>query len=236
VRFDGVDSGVETLFDFPLHYAVRDVFAKSQPMTRLAQVLAADTNYVNARVLVTFLGLHDTARFMSEPGATIDGLKNAFTFLLTTRGTPLIYYGDEIAMSGGGDPDNRRDFPGGWPEDARNAFEKAGRTPEEESVHAHVKELLQLRQILTPLRRGEFVELAADANHYVFARVTPQESVVMAFNNSAQPLTLELPLVRANLATATALTDRLGKLGTILVAEGKVKLTLAARSAAVLTP
>jgi glycosidase len=235
-RFDGVDSGVETLFDFPLYYAVRDVFAKGQPMTRLAQTLAADTNYVNPRVLVTFLGLHDTARFMSEPGATITGLKNAFTFLLTTRGTPMIYYGDEIAMAGGGDPDNRRDFPGGWKEDPRNAFEIAGRTPEEESVHAHVKQLLQLRQVLSPSRRGDFVELAADANSYVFARVTPQASVVVAFNNSAQPLTLELPLARVNLAAAQALTDRLGKLGTIVVGEGTVKLTLAARSAAVLTP
>jgi glycosidase len=235
-RFDGVDSGVETLFDFPLYYAVRDVFAKGQPMTRLAQTLAADTNYVNPRVLVTFLGLHDTARFMSEPGATTTGLKNAFTFLLTTRGTPMIYYGDEIAMAGGGDPDNRRDFPGGWKEDARNAFEIAGRTPEEESVHAHVKQLLQLRQGLSPLRRGDFVELTADANSYVFARVTPEASVIMAFNNSDQPLTLELPLARANLGAAKSLTDRLGKLGTIVVGEGKVKLTLAARSAAVLKP
>lgn len=235
-RFDGVDSGVTTLFDFPLYYAVRDVFAKGQPMTRLAQTLAADTNYANPRVLVTFLGLHDTPRFMSEPGATTDGLKNAFTFLFTTRGTPLIYYGDEIAMSGGGDPDNRRDFPGGWPEDARNAFENAGRTPEEESVHGHVRRLLQLRQLFTPLRRGELVELVADANCYAFARVLPQSSVVLAFNNSAQPLTLELPLAKANLAGANSLTDRLGGLGTFLVVEGKVRLTLAARSAALLTP
>jgi hypothetical protein len=43
-----VDTGVDTLFDFPLHYAMRDVFAKGQPMTKLAQTLAADTNYVDA--------------------------------------------------------------------------------------------------------------------------------------------------------------------------------------------
>src|SRR5439155_21150625 len=97
VRFDGVDSCIDTLSDFPLFSAIRDVFARGQSATRLSQALAADTNYVNPRVLVTFLGLHDTPRFMSEPGATIDSLKLAFTFLLTARGTPLIYYGDEIA-------------------------------------------------------------------------------------------------------------------------------------------
>lgn len=86
------------------------------------------------------------------------------------------------------------------------------------------------------MRRGNLVELAADANSYVFARVMPQAAVMMAFNNSAQPLTLELPLAKVNLAAVTALTDRLGNLGTVLVIAGKVKLTLPARSATVLTP
>jgi len=194
-QFDGVDTGVDTLFDFPLYFAMRDVFAKGQPMTKLAQTLAADTNYVDASNLVTFLGLHDTARFMHEPGATIEGLQLAFTFLLTTRGTPLIYYGDEIALPGGGDPDNRRDFPGGWPEDSRNAFTPSGRTASEERVHAHVKKLLALRRELVPLRRGKLVPLESGPTTAAFARVTPAAAVIIAFNNSAQdqPLRLSLP-------------------------------------------
>ena len=43
----------------------------------------------------------------------------------------MIYYGDEIAMPGGNDPDNRRDFPGGWKGDAKNAFTAEGRSPEQ---------------------------------------------------------------------------------------------------------
>jgi len=233
--FDGVDSGIDTLFDFPLHYALRDVFAKGQPMTRLSQTLAADTNYVNPRVLVTFLGLHDTARFLNEPGATVDGLKLAFTFLLTTRGTPLIYYGDEIAMRGGGDPDNRRDFPGGWKDDSHDAFKKSGRTAEEENVHSHVRKLLALRQKLEPLRRGKMVELAATDATYAFARVTPKQSVLVAFNNSAQPQSLELDLSKANLTSAKSLTDRLGGLGRLKVERGSVRLVLPPRAAVVLT-
>jgi glycosidase len=233
--FDGVDSGIDTLFDFPLHYAIRDVFAKGQPMTRLSQTLAADTNYVNPRVLVTFLGLHDTARFMNEPGATVDGLKLAFTCLLTTRGTPLIYYGDEIAMRGGGDPDNRRDFPGGWKEDPHNAFKKSGRTAEEDAVYAHVKKVLSLRRKLEPLRRGKLVELAVTDATYAFARVTARQSVIVALNNSARPQSLELAFSGADLASAKSLTDRLGGLGRLQVQVGSVKLVLPPRSAAVLT-
>jgi glycosidase len=233
--FDGVDSGIDTLFDFPLHYAIRDVFAKGQSMSRLSQTLAADTNYVNPRVLVTFLGLHDTARFLNEPGATVDGLKLAFSFLLTTRGTPLIYYGDEIAMRGGGDPDNRRDFPGGWKEDPSSAFEKSGRTVEQEAIHAHVKKVLALRHKLEPLRRGELVELAATSTTYAFARVTPKESVVVAFNNGSQPQILDLGLAKAGFAGAKSVTDRLGGAARVEILGNELTLALPPRSAALLT-
>jgi hypothetical protein len=39
--------------------------------------------------------------------------------------------------------DNRRDFPGGWPGDPRNAFQASGRTPEEQATFAHVQTLLR---------------------------------------------------------------------------------------------
>ena len=234
-QFDGVDSGIETLFDFPLYYAMRDVFAKCQPMTKLAQTLAADTNYVDTSNLVTFLGLHDTARFMGEHGATIEGLELAFTYLLTTRGTPMIYYGDELALRGGGDPDNRRDFPGGWAEDKHNAFEKSGRTAEEERIHSHVKKLLTLRRELEPLRHGRLVQLKSDNDTCAFARLGTDSSVVVALNNSAktQTITFALP---APLLEKQRLFNRLADNSSIPVIDGSITLTLPARTAAILTP
>ena len=233
-QFDGVDSGIETLFDFPLHYAMRDVFAKRQPMTKLAASLATDTNYVDASNLVTFLGLHDTSRFMSESGATIEGLELAFTYLLTTRGTPMIYYGDEIAMRGGGDPDNRRDFPGGWSEDKHNAFEQSGRTAEEERIHSRVKKLLTLRRELEPLRHGKLIQLNNETNTCAFARLTADTGVVMAFNNSTQTQTLSFSLP-APLLEKQNLFNRLADSQSVPVNHGLVTLTLPARTAAILT-
>lgn len=233
-QFDGVDSGVDTLFDFPLYFTIREVFARGQPMTRLDKILTADTNYVNARTLVTFLGLHDTPRFMSESGATIEGLQLAFTYLLTTRGTPLIYYGDEIAMRGGGDPDNRRDFPGGWAEDNRNAFEPAGRSAEEAQVHNHVRKLLALRRELEALRRGDTVQLESTEQTGAFARVTRDSSVIVAINNGNRPQTLRL-LLPARLAAQSRWFDRLAKDRTIPTADGVLTLQLPARRAALLT-
>lgn len=236
-RFDGVDSGVDTLFDFPLNYAIRDVFAKGKPMTRLTEILAADTNYVAPETLVTFLGLHDQPRFLNEPGATVDGLKLAFAFLLTTRGTPLIYSGDEIAMRGENDPDNRRDFPGGWAEDKRNAFVSSGRTAEQANVHDYVAKLLKLRKEITSLRRGQLMNLSVAQDRYAYARVGGDSFAIVTFNNSFRPQHLELSLAGLVQTNASVnLTDRLGTLGTVKVENGKLFLLLPPRSAAVLTP
>ncbi len=232
-QFDGVDSGIDTLFDFPLHYAMRDVFAKRQPMTKLAQILAADTNYVDARNLVTFLGLHDTSRFMSERGATIEGLQLAFTYLLTTRGTPLIYYGDEIAMRGGGDPDNRRDFPGGWAEDQHNAFETAGRTPDEARVHDHVRKLLTLRRELPQLRRGETIQLESDEASSAFARVAGDSAAIVVINNGDAPRTLRLDLP-ARLPAQTKWFNQLTDDAPSFSTNGLLTVQLSPRQAALL--
>jgi glycosidase len=235
-RFDGIDTGVDTLFDFPMYYAIRDVFAKGGPMTRLSETLVGDTNYVNPDVLVTFLGLHDTARFMSEPGTTLDGLKRAFAFLLTLRGTPLIYYGDEIGMNGGGDPHNRRDFPGGWPEDEQNAFEEQGRTAEQESVHRHVKKLLALRRELEPLRHGEQSFLFVDAEVCAYQRATESEAVIVAINNGSLAREIKLKLTDPIWQGVPGLADLLGRLGEVKVVDGEIKIKLPAGKAAVFVP
>jgi glycosidase len=234
-RFDGIDSGIDTLFDFPLHYAMRDVFARGQPMTRLAQALAADSLYVDPSALVTFLGLHDTGRFANESGITLDRLKLAFTFLLTGRGTPMIYYGDEIGMKGGGDPDNRRDFPGGWKEDTRSAFEASGRTPAEAEVHGHIKRLTALRRDVEPLRTGTLATLYANDKTLAFIRTSPVGAAIAAFNNGPNAQTLKLALT-GPLASETRLFDRLSDGAPISVRDGALEFVLQPYSAAILTP
>ena len=235
-RFDGVDSGIDTLFDFPVYFRIRDSFAKGDSLREVAKMLARDHLYRDASSLVTFLGLHDVPRFMNEPGASVASLKAAFTFLATARGTPLVYYGDEIALPGGSDPDNRRDFPGGWPGDARNAFEAAGRTADEEAVHAHVRTLLRLRQEAPALRRGKTVNLHVADKSWAYARVLDGRVVVVAINTDASPATVDLPTAPVGLAAGARLRDRLGSLGEVVVEGGRLRLTLPAGSSGVFTP
>ncbi len=188
-QYDGIDGKVDALFDFPLHYTLRNAFARGGSIRDVPQMLARDYLYPNAEGLVTLLGLHDVNRFMSEPGATVAGLKMAYTVLATVRGTPLVYYGDEIAMPGGNDPDNRRDFPGGWREDARNAFERGGRTDVEQGVWSHLQTLLTLRAARANLRRARMENLSVSDQVWVYRR----GKTVVAINNGPTAASVSLP-------------------------------------------
>jgi glycosidase len=235
-RFDGIDTGMDTLFDFPLFFPLRRAFAEGKPLREVAVALSHDHLYPRPQELVTFLGLHDVARFMNEPGATVEGLKLAFTFLMTTRGTPLLYYGDEIALPGGGDPDNRREFPGGWPGDTRDAFSPSGRTASAESVVQHVRRLARLRVELEPLRRGELVHLLVADQTYAFARKGSGGPVVVVFNNGSGAAVVEVETASAGLAEGAALQDRLGALPGVENRDGRLRLALPPRSAGVYLP
>ncbi len=196
---------------------------------------ARDHLYRDPSSLVTFLGLHDVQRFMSEPGATVKGLELAFTFLLTARGVPLLYYGDEIAMAGGGDPDNRRDFPGGWKGDARSAFQPGGRAPQEREVFEHVRRLARLRAEMPALRGGATANLAVSEHQWVYARKRDGKVVVVALNNAESGAALDTSAAAVGLLDGTVLLDRLG--GPDAKVEGRrLRITLPGWSAALLVP
>ncbi len=202
---DGVDTKLDTLYDFGLFYPIRNSFAKGQSVRQVSQIFAKDWLYPKPNVLVTFLGLHDMPRFMDEKGATVEGLKLAQTLIMTSRGTPLLYYGDEIAMPGGGDPDNRRDFPGGFPGDTRNAFTVAGRTPQEIDVWNYLSKLGKLRQDLEPLRRGRTLDLLDEEQQMAYTRFTDKGAVIVVINNDTKVATVnfDVSMIKTIAANAT---------------------------------
>jgi glycosidase len=105
----------------------------------------------------------------------------------------MIYYGDEIGMAGGEDPDNRRDFLGGWKDDPRNAFDAASRTAQEQEVFEHVQRLLTLRAKTPALRNGRFVNLAVTERTWAYARVSETDTAIVVVNNGDESAQVEVP-------------------------------------------
>lgn len=210
-RYDGVDTGVDSVFDFPQYFALRKAFGEGQSMKDFATMLAHDYLYPDPNNLVTLLGLHDVKRFMNEPKATIESLKLAFTYLLTSRGIPMIYYGDEIAMRGGDDPDNRRDFPN-------------GRTPEQQNVWSYIRKVAQLRAQYPALRRGVMQQVLATDTAYVYRR----DDLLVFLNQDTKAETLAAD------APGGQWRDLLEGVPPVTAREGRVTLQVPPQSAVIL--
>jgi glycosidase len=196
-----IDTGLDTPFDFPVYFALRDVLAHDKPMTELAAVLRQDALYPHPERLVTFIDNHDTTRFLTETNGSVPKLKLALGLLVTLRGMPQFYSGDEIGMTGGEDPDNRHDFPGGFAGDARNAFTEAGRTATEQEILSWTSGLLKLRSAHTELQTGIEQNLLAEADDFAFVRATDgsgcpadhsKERFLIVVNKAAQNRMIQL--------------------------------------------
>ncbi|MGA7930425.1 MAG: alpha-amylase family glycosyl hydrolase [Candidatus Sulfotelmatobacter sp.] len=231
-QFDGIDSGLATVFDFPLRDALRDVVINGAPMAKIVDVLRHDELYTHPEMLVTFIGNHDQIRFVSEKGSGPAKLKAAFGLLLTLRGIPQIYSGDEIAMPGGRDPDNRRDFPGGFPGDPRNAFTPSGRTAEEKEVFDYVQSLLALRNSHAALRTGRQWHIGWDDTYYAFLRELPEEKLLVVYNNARETVALNIPVENTPLETAHQLQTVFGNSAAEIVS-GNVRVSLPAQTLSV---
>lgn len=229
--WDGIDTQLDSVFDFSLWNVSKQVFTNRLPMSVLREQLKYDALYPNPSRVTTLINNHDTVRFMSLPHATLAGTMMHTAFAISVRGIPQLYYGEEIAMAGGEDPDNRRDFPGGFAGDKRDAFQSSGRTKDEQRMFEWTQDWLRLRREHSALRHGRTVDLFSDTDVYVFAREVQNETVVIAFNRSEPEKRIEVPAAVLNMRAGSELIPVLGTQSRAVVSNGVISLTLPERTA-----
>jgi cyclomaltodextrinase len=133
-------------------------------------------------VQFNLIGSHDTPRARSVMGGDAALLRLATLLQLTLPGTPSIYYGDELAMAGGPDPDCRGAYP-------RSLVELE---PDARSMRAFVGALIAARHAHVALRRGEVRSVAAGTRSIVLARSAEGRRAIVAVNAGPDPVRLEL--------------------------------------------
>jgi glycosidase len=208
--FDGIDTALTTPFDFPLYAAMVDVVAHGASVKKLVSILREDRFYPHPELLVTLLDNHDKKRFITEAGGSQEKMKLGLSLLATVRGIPQIYAGDEIGIPGGDDPDNRHDFPGGFPGDSKNAFTQPGRTPEQQELYMHAQTLLKLRRDHPALRMGAQKHVVVSDKYYAFTRETDGERLLIVFHNGATAESVSVDLSGTSIASARSLTTVFG--------------------------
>jgi len=203
-----ISSGqMDAQFDFNLYDAAVDAFAKGETdFTNLERVLNQSLHYYGYHHLMgNITGNQDRARFISYADGSVkfeedpklagwtrtianqnetgfDRSKMLVAFLLTAPGIPCIYYGDEIGMPGGNDPDNRRMM----------VFEDWNES--QASLQEYTTRLANYRRSSLPLMYGDLKVLKNDSEGLVYARHWFGETVITAFTKkSDSTLSVELP-------------------------------------------
>lgn len=173
------------------------------------------------QVQLNLLDSHDTPRLINLFRGDRRRVRVAVLLQMTFPGAPCIYYGDEIGLEGGPDPDCRRAFP--WDEERWDR-----------GLLEWYRRCIGLRHALPALRRGEFRRLYVDPTVYAFARYLPGETPVLVAVNVGAAVASPVIPVGGLWADGVRLTDRIS--GAVWpVADGAVRPTIPPLSGVVLT-
>lgn len=192
-------------------------------VNRLYAVIAQDFLYQDANRNVIFLDNHDMSRLLSVVGDDISKYKSAMAMLLTLRGIPQMYYGDEILMKNLSDPDGlvREDFPGGWKDDKNNKFTAAGRTDAENDAFNYVRKLANYRKNTSALQTGKMMQYIPEQGIYVYFRYDDKKTIMIAYNSGdkEQVATSERYFERIKNATKAknVITDKIADLSKLII-------------------
>ncbi|QGM32558.1 alpha-amylase [Bacillus sp. N3536] len=170
------ETGIDGFFDFSQNDSLRTAFEKSnQSLGWLFSNIERNEKLFNrSNFLGQFIDNHDMTRFsnlvLNQKEEPKSQLKKSLTYLYTAPGIPIIYYGTEIAMDGGNDPDNRRMMQ----------FDS------ENNLVDYISKLGSLRTEHLSLTRGKMEVLHEDEGIAIYSRVYEEETIVVAINNTSE--------------------------------------------------
>lgn len=214
---DGYTGCLKTVMDFPLQLALVNALKEQEKpysprgLVGLYESLANDFGYADPFHLMIFGDNHDMDRLYTQLGQDAALTRMAFTYLMTTRGIPQVYYGTEVLMSNSQAPDNhgviRSDFPGGWKGDAVNAFSAQGLTDEQKDMQQYVRKLLNWRKGNEVISKGKTLHFAPADGMYVYFRSLNGKTVMVVMNKNKEPKALDIDRLLQGIQKFTSAKD-----------------------------
>ena len=190
-NFDGFDSNLPTVMDFPTEEAIRQALENDGNywgggLTKVYDALTMDYMYADVNKLLTFLGNHDMSRIRDAvKDKDIRRVKLAYVLLATMRGIPQVLYGDEYAMTSANkeDPNNHSYLRAPLPQGEQV-------TGEMRDMYDFQSRLFNWRKDEPVLHSGKTMHFLARNNTYAFFRYNEKEAVFVFANASEEPRTI----------------------------------------------
>lgn len=220
-----INTMLPTVMDFPLMSLLNQTVDEetddwNNGFAKIYEYLTQDCVYADPLHLLIFLGNHDTDRFQKtkELAKNHDRYFQALTLLLTLRGIPQLYYGDEIGMYSNkwnGDGPNRQNFP-------KKALTQEGRTKTQNELYDFSKTLLNWRKNNKVVQFGRLIHFAVRSGCYVYSRELDGKMVTVILNGTGNEQVLDLYPYAEVLPSSTAQDVISGK---VVKIEEKMVLT-----------
>ncbi len=193
INSNGYTSCLPSMIDFPLRSALQRSLV-NRNFNDLYSMQANDFIYADPNTFVVFPDNHDMDRFFTQVSEDLGLFKMGITHVLTTRGTPQIYYGTEILFTNSA-PDHgiiRQDYPGGWAGDSVNAFTGKGLTDQQINARQFMSRLMNWRKDKDVIHSGKLVHFVPQNNMYVYFRSNNSEIIMVVLNLNPDDSTLFL--------------------------------------------
>ena len=193
--------------------ALMEPFGWTAGVNKLYTTLSNDILYKDPMRNAIFLDNHDLSRWYSVVGENLQKDKMGFEWLLTCRGIPQMYYGDEVLMKGITNPDGwvRLDFPGGWNGDKINAFSGDGLSQDQLSVQTLIKTLANFRKNSSALKTGKLMQYLPVDGLYVYFRYDDKQTVMCVMNTSDKEQVVDFSKYTERTAGFSEATDVINK-------------------------
>ncbi len=206
--------GFTHMFDFPLAFALRDVFCAQKSPGALGAVLSGDRFYEHPERMVTFLDNHDLPRIRSLCGNDPRRVAYALTAQLAMRGIPALTYGTEAGLAGEREPDNRKDM----------VFDDL----EHAALADQISRLLKLRRTSPALGAGQTRILDFADGILYLARIHADQAALLVVNDANNGVAKfdVPPLLTGGVTIVDALTGEAVPERRVTIAAGGVRLLL----------
>ena len=255
-----LNDGFDSLFDYPRYATIVSTFAQGGTVDALADAVQdAITHYGMTRTLhmTSFVDNHDNPRLLSQMPGSLTAAESVAQFRLalgaifTLPGIPQLIWGDEIAMLGAADPDNRRDMPSwAWTPATRVGSHLGTSVGDGQVSYGYTQSLIGIRAAHSALSAGSYAELwrknGGSSNLLGFFRGDGSDRVIVAIN-VGDAATVALPIAsshnlsdsdKAALPNGAQLTELLaaGAPATATVSGGTLSLSMPARTIGIYAP